>query len=80
MKLENLITSEEILQASVPQAYFGRIVGISKMRVSQLLKAGLLIGSGTGVLLVESLRRWFSYQERKGNYTLAEFVRKKNAG
>lgn len=80
MKLENLITSEEILKASVPQAYFGRVVGISKMRVSQLLKAGLLIGSGSGVLLVESLRRWFSYQELKSHYTLAEFVRKKIAG
>ena len=81
MKLESLMTSEEILQASVPQAYFGRICGISKMRVSQLLKAKLLIcGSDGRILLIESLRRWFSYQERKENYTLAEFVRKKITG
>lgn len=80
MKLENLLTSEELLKAKIPQAYFGRVVGISKMRVSQLLKAGLLVGDSEGVLLVESLRRWFNYRLLKGNYTLEEFLREKNAG
>ena len=81
MKLESLMTSEEIRQASVPQAYFGRVIGISKMRVSQLLKAGLLIGSDEGgIVLVESLRRFFSYQLMKGCYSLEEFIRRKIAG
>ena len=80
MKLENLLTSEELLKAKIPQAYFGRVVGISKMRVSQLLKAGLLVGDSEGVLLVESLRRWFNYRLLKGNYSLEEFLREKIAG
>ena len=81
MKLENLMTSEELREASVPQAYFGRIVGISKMRVSQLLRSKLLIcGSDGGILLIESLRRFFSYQLMKGCYSLEEFIRRKIAG
>lgn len=78
--MENLMTSEELRGVRVSQAYFARVCGISKMRVSQLLKAGLLVGDSEGVLLVESLRRWFNYRLLKGNYTLEEFLREKNAG
>lgn len=77
MKLENLVSSEELLKVKVAQAYFGRVCGISKMRVSQLLKAGLLIGDGEGILLIESLRRFFSYRLLKDRYSLEEFLREK---
>ena len=75
MKLENLLTSEEMKEARVPQAYFGRIIGVSKMRVTQLIKAGLLVANADGVLLLESLKNWYWYQGQKGNYSLERFVR-----
>ena len=74
MKIESLITSEELKTARVTQAYFGRVAGISRMRVSQLAKAGLLSADGDGVLLLESLKNFFLYQSQKGCDSLEKFV------
>ena len=74
MKIESLVTSEELKTARVSQAYFGRLVGITKMRTSQLVKAGLLTADGDGVLLLDSLKNFFVYQSQKGCDSVEKFV------
>lgn len=74
MQLAQLMTSEELQEARVPQAYFARLVGISRMRVSQLIKAGLLKADGPGVLLIKSLERYWYYQQHKGDCDVSLFV------
>lgn len=74
MKLENLMTSEEMKEARVPQAFFGRIIGVSKMRVTQLIKAGLVVANADGVKLIASLKNWYWYQGQKGSHSLERFV------
>ena len=78
MKIESLITSEELKTAQVSQAYFGRLVGITKMRTSQLVKAGLLTADGDGVLLLNSLKNFFLYREQKGFDSVEKFVWRQN--
>ena len=74
MKIESLITSEELKTARVSQAYFGRVAGISRMRVSQLAKAGLLPMGDEGVLLLDALKNFFLYQSQKGCDSVEKFV------
>ena len=74
MKIETLLTSEELKSARVSQAYFGRVAGISRMRVSQLAKAGLLSADDKGILLIDSLKNFFVYQSQKGCDSVEKFV------
>ena len=74
MRLENLMTSEELKTAQVSQSYFSRVAGISRMRVSQLIKAGLLVVDAEGILLLQSLQRFWDYQQNKDCYPLWEYV------
>lgn len=74
MKLEQVMSSEELKTARVSKAYFGRLVGVSAVRVSQLAAAGLLVVDDSGVRLIESLRRFYLYRNQKGCDSLAEFV------
>lgn len=78
MKIETLLTSEELKTARVSQAYFGRLVGITKMRVSQLVKAGLLSAGDEGILLIDSLKKFFLYQSQKGCDSVEKFVWRQN--
>lgn len=78
MKIESLITSEELKTARVSQAYFGRVAGISRMRVSQLAKAGLLPMGDEGVLLLDALKNFFLYQSQKGCDSVEKFVWRQN--
>lgn len=61
----------------VSQAEFGRLVGVSSMRISQLVRDGLIVvDDGRGVRLIESLRRYFGYQTyKKCGWTLSEYLR-----
>lgn len=60
----------------VSQASFGRLVGVSAMRISQLVRDGLIVVDAQGVRLVESLRRYFEYQytKRRG-WNLKDYLR-----
>lgn len=63
MRIETGMTSDELLSATCSQAYFGRLIGISKMRVNQLLKEGLLLADDSGgVKIFPSLTRWLRYK------------------
>lgn len=60
----------------VSQAEFGRLVGVSSMRISQLVRDGLIVVEVQGVRLIESLRRYFGYQTyKKCGWTLSEYLR-----
>ena len=77
MKLDKKITSTELRSARVSAAYFGRLVGVSAMRIGQLIRAGLLLSDEAGVRLLPSLRRYFgmkAYCWRGGN-TVEDYVR-----
>lgn len=49
----------------VTQAEFGRLVGMTRARINQLVKAGLLDDDGHGLPLVESLKRYYSFRAVK---------------
>lgn len=51
----------------VTQAEFGRLVGISRSRINQLVKMGLLFDDGNGLPLVESLKRYYVYRTIRRN-------------
>ena len=74
MRLENMMTSEELTAAQVSQSYFSRVAGISRMRVSQLIKAGLLVVGAEGILLLQSLQRFWDYQSNKDCEPLWRYV------
>ena len=74
MRLDAVLTSEELKSARVSQAYFGRLVDISAMRTSQLVKAGLLSKDDDGIPLLDALKNFFVYEAQKGCDSLEKFV------
>lgn len=69
--------TDKELPTHVSQAAFGRLVGLSAMRISQLARAGLIIVDVAGVRLAESLRRFYGYQFQGKCYggSLEDYVR-----
>ena len=76
MELERQMTSEELKSSTVTQSYFGRLIGITRPRVKQLIDAGLLPTCDGRIKLLEGLRRWYEYQCDKGFSTVAIYVRR----
>ena len=72
-----MMTSEEIREARVSQASFGRLVGVSAMRVNQLIKLGLLAVDEDGVKLLSSLARYYEWRASKKfcGLTVEEYLR-----
>lgn len=70
------MTAEDIKRCHMSQSTFSCVVGISRTRVKQLIDAGLIRCVDDGLPLVESLKRYYGYQQVKGCYSLAEYVRK----
>ncbi len=60
----------------VSQAEFGRLVGVTAMRINQLVRDGLIVVDEQGVRLIESLRRYFEYQyTRRRGWYLSDYLR-----
>lgn len=55
----------EMKTLRVTQAEFGRLVGMTRARINQLVKSGLLVDDGQGLPLVESLKRFYSFRAVK---------------
>lgn len=70
------MTAEEIKSCRVSQASFSRVVGVSRTRIRQLIDAGLIRCDDDGLSLVVNLRNYYGYQQVKGYYSLAEYVRR----
>ncbi|MBR4383601.1 MAG: hypothetical protein IKP64_08590 [Selenomonadaceae bacterium] len=69
-------TSEELLAAKCSQAVFGRLVGVSRARISQLVREGLISVDDTGgVDVVQTLKDFWLFRATRRHYeiTPAEF-------
>lgn len=77
MKLDKKVTSAEMQDAHVSQAYFGRLVGVSAMRIGQLIREGLILVDGEGVKLLPSLRRYYGMRAVtwRGGKTVEDYLR-----
>ena len=74
---ENFLTADILTSAKCSQVDFGKIVGLTKARVNQLIRAGLLTTAddGRAVIVIESLRNFYRYREITKHYeiTVAEY-------
>lgn len=70
--------NEELKTARVTQSEFGRLVGVTRSRVNQLVKSGLLVDDGHGLKLVESLKDYYLYRAVRRHYgaTPAEYFQR----
>ncbi|MBR4904134.1 MAG: hypothetical protein IKZ53_05645 [Selenomonadaceae bacterium] len=59
------ISTERLVEARCSQAYFGRLVGLSRQRINQLLKLGIIEADEAGVKLFRSLENYFVYTKDK---------------
>ena len=59
------MTSNELKALHVSRAEFGRVVGLSAMRITQLAQAGLIAVDDHGVRLLESLKNFFAFRGAK---------------
>lgn len=72
-----MMTSEEIREARVSQASFARLVGVSAMRIGQLIREGLIESDDSGVKLLPSLARYYEWRATKKfcGLTVEEYLR-----
>lgn len=56
------VTETELSTARCSMSEFGRIVGLSRGRIWQLKRAGLILTDESGVLIAESLKRFWLYR------------------
>lgn len=77
MQLDKQITSTELSSAHVTAAYFGRLVGVSAMRIGQLIREGVIVTDEHGVRLLPSLRKYFGMKAYcwRGGYTVEDYLR-----
>lgn len=55
-------TKTELSTARCSMSEFGRIVGLSRGRIWQLKRAGLILTDESGVLVAETLKRFWLYR------------------
>ena len=70
---ENFLPAEVLTSAKCSQVDFGKLVGLGKARVNQLIRSGLLTTAddGRAVLVIESLRNFYRYREICKHYDLS---------
>lgn len=57
----------ELKAARCSQSDFARLVGLTRGRIWQLIRDGLIIADSDGVLVAESMKRFYAYYMMK-NY------------
>ena len=62
------MTVIEMLSVKCSQAEFGRLVGLTRSRVNQLIHDGLIVGDGEGVDVITSLKRFYLFKAFKNFY------------
>lgn len=55
-------TETELVRARCSLAEFGRLVGLTRSRIWQLKNSGLILVDEGGVLVTESLKRFYLYR------------------
>lgn len=68
---ENFLTADTLTAAKVTQADFARLVGLSKMRISQFVRDGLLtLDDDGGLPVVKSLKDFWTYRVESRHYEI----------
>lgn len=62
------MTVTEMLSVKCSQAEFGRLVGLTRSRVNQLIRDGLIVGDGEGVDVIKSLKNFYVFRAFKRFY------------
>lgn len=66
---ENFWTSDELSAAKCSQATFARLVGVSRARISQLVREGLfVVGEDGGVDVLKSLKDFWLFRVAHRHY------------
>lgn len=60
----------DMMAARISQADFGRLVGLSRGRINQLCKAGLIPVDSDGVKVVDALRIFTAWRMARIHYDL----------
>ena len=61
----------ELMAARCSQADFGRLVGLSRGRINQLVRAGLIPVDSDGVKIVDALRIFTAWRLARRHYDLS---------
>lgn len=71
-------SADELKYTNVNQSQLAELVGVSRARINQLVKAGLFSAGNDGLPLVESLKDYYSYRVIRRFYdvTPAEYHKK----
>ena len=62
------MTVSEMSSVKCSQAEFGRLVGLTRSRINQFVKDGLIVGDGEGVDVITSLKRFYLFKAFKNFY------------
>lgn len=62
------MTVTEMESVKCSQVEFGRLVGLTRSRVNQLIRDGLIIGDGEGVDVITSLKNFYVFRTLKRFY------------
>ena len=62
------MTVSEMSSVKCSQAEFGRLVGLTRSRVNQLIRDGLIVGDGEGVDVTTSLKNFYVFRTLKRFY------------
>lgn len=68
---ENFLTADVLTSAKVTQADFARILGVTKTRINQLVRDGLLtLDDDGGLPVVKSLKDFWTYRVERRHYEI----------
>lgn len=68
---QDFLTSEELLAAKCSQATFGRLVGVSRARINQYVREGLIaVDEDGGVDVVRTLKDFWLYRATRRHYEI----------
>ena len=62
------MTVTEMESARCSQSAFAKLVGLTRSRVNQLIRAGLIVGDGDGVDVITSLKNFYVFRTLKRFY------------
>ena len=60
--MTNKVSANDLCGVKVSQSEFGKLVGVTRARINQLIRAGLIVGDSDGVALMPSLERFYVYR------------------
>ena len=68
---EKTLSLSDMMSARCTQADFGRLVGLTRGRINQLVRDGLIPVDGDGVKLVDALKIFATWRQVRRHYDLS---------